>query len=146
MGYTEGADRLVYYAGLLKYDTVYFSNNSYQQSSMKLLWSYLCIIYIGSFFWQSLRHLSLLMYFLSLTVYPLFGWPRRKDAKTSSFLIHSSVLISLVQQASRNLLTKPTKLSMCVILIIFFWLGIGYNGFPRGCSDDKLPWAKVGVW
>ncbi|KAH9705365.1 CMP/dCMP-type deaminase domain-containing protein [Citrus sinensis] len=26
--------------------------------------------------------------------------------------------------------------------IIFLWLGIGYNGFPRGCSDDKLPWAK----
>ncbi|CAL9239146.1 unnamed protein product [Arabidopsis halleri] len=25
----------------------------------------------------------------------------------------------------------------CVIM------GIGYNGFPRGCSDDKLPWAKV---
>ncbi|KAF5476550.1 hypothetical protein F2P56_003294 [Juglans regia] len=21
-------------------------------------------------------------------------------------------------------------------------LGIGYNGFPRGCADDKLPWAK----
>lgn len=21
--------------------------------------------------------------------------------------------------------------------------GIGYNGFPRGCSDDELPWAKV---
>lgn len=20
--------------------------------------------------------------------------------------------------------------------------GIGYNGFPRGCSDSKLPWAK----
>ncbi|PON72137.1 Deoxycytidylate deaminase-related [Trema orientale] len=20
--------------------------------------------------------------------------------------------------------------------------GIGYNGFPRGCSDDRLPWAK----
>jgi dCMP deaminase len=25
------------------------------------------------------------------------------------------------------------------------WSGIGYNGFPRGCSDDKLPWAKVGI-
>lgn len=22
-------------------------------------------------------------------------------------------------------------------------LGIGYNGFPRGCSDDKLPWSKI---
>ncbi|XP_027086061.2 uncharacterized protein [Coffea arabica] len=21
-------------------------------------------------------------------------------------------------------------------------LGIGYNGFPRGCSDDMLPWSK----
>ena len=21
-------------------------------------------------------------------------------------------------------------------------LGIGYNGFPRGCSDDMFPWAK----
>ena len=21
-------------------------------------------------------------------------------------------------------------------------LGIGYNGFPRGCPDDALPWAK----
>ncbi|RWW63942.1 hypothetical protein BHE74_00028864 [Ensete ventricosum] len=24
-------------------------------------------------------------------------------------------------------------------------LGIGYNGFPRGCSDDKLPWAKKSI-
>lgn len=22
-------------------------------------------------------------------------------------------------------------------------LGIGYNGFPRGCSDNRLPWAKL---
>jgi deoxycytidylate deaminase len=22
-------------------------------------------------------------------------------------------------------------------------LGIGYNGFPRGCPDGQLPWAKV---
>jgi dCMP deaminase len=21
-------------------------------------------------------------------------------------------------------------------------LGIGYNGFPRGCGDHQLPWAK----
>jgi dCMP deaminase len=22
-------------------------------------------------------------------------------------------------------------------------LGIGYNGFPRGCPDAALPWAKL---
>lgn len=31
----------------------------------------------------------------------------------------------------------------CVFSIV--WSGIGYNGFPRGCSDDKLPWAKVSI-
>ncbi len=24
-------------------------------------------------------------------------------------------------------------------------LGIGYNGFPRGCCDSDLPWSKVGM-
>lgn len=23
-------------------------------------------------------------------------------------------------------------------------VGIGYNGFPRGCSDDEFPWTKIG--
>lgn len=23
-------------------------------------------------------------------------------------------------------------------------IGIGYNGFPRGCSDEALPWAREG--
>lgn len=23
-------------------------------------------------------------------------------------------------------------------------IGIGYNGFPRGCSDDDLPWCREG--
>ena len=22
-------------------------------------------------------------------------------------------------------------------------VGIGYNGMPRGCPDDKLPWGKT---
>ena len=22
-------------------------------------------------------------------------------------------------------------------------VGIGYNGFPIGCSDDELPWART---
>lgn len=23
-------------------------------------------------------------------------------------------------------------------------VGLGYNGFPRGCSDDKFPWSRDG--
>jgi dCMP deaminase len=25
-------------------------------------------------------------------------------------------------------------------------VGIGYNGFPIGCSDDDLPWVRVGTF
>ena len=25
-------------------------------------------------------------------------------------------------------------------------LGIGYNGFPRGCQDSRLPWGREGTW
>ena len=24
--------------------------------------------------------------------------------------------------------------------------GVGYNGFPRGCADEELPWAREGDW
>ncbi|EFJ05614.1 hypothetical protein SELMODRAFT_136875, partial [Selaginella moellendorffii] len=34
------------------------------------------------------------------------------------------------------------QVGACLVSQDYVILGIGYNGFPRGCSDDKLPWAK----
>ncbi|CAH2070830.1 unnamed protein product, partial [Thlaspi arvense] len=34
------------------------------------------------------------------------------------------------------------KVGACLVSQNGVILGIGYNGFPRGCSDDRLPWAK----
>ncbi|KAL4192435.1 hypothetical protein AMTRI_Chr06g194230 [Amborella trichopoda] len=34
------------------------------------------------------------------------------------------------------------QVGACLVSQSGIILGIGYNGFPRGCSDDKLPWAK----
>jgi dCMP deaminase len=25
-------------------------------------------------------------------------------------------------------------------------VGVGYNGFPSGCNDDELPWAREGAY
>ncbi|EEC71538.1 hypothetical protein OsI_03859 [Oryza sativa Indica Group] len=36
----------------------------------------------------------------------------------------------------------PLGLEPCLVSQEGIILGIGYNGFPRGCSDNKLPWAK----
>ena len=35
------------------------------------------------------------------------------------------------------------RVGACVVSPRKIILGIGYNGFPRGCADDDLPWSKV---
>ncbi|KAF7123570.1 hypothetical protein RHSIM_Rhsim12G0174600 [Rhododendron simsii] len=34
------------------------------------------------------------------------------------------------------------QVGACLVSQSGIILGIGYNGFPRGCSDDTLPWSK----
>ena len=31
----------------------------------------------------------------------------------------------------------------CIVDADLRIIGIGYNGFPRGVSDDELPWART---
>ncbi len=35
-----------------------------------------------------------------------------------------------------------TQVGACVVNQDKRIIGIGYNGFPRGCSDEELPWGK----
>ena len=38
-----------------------------------------------------------------------------------------------------------TQVGACIVNPIHNRIvGIGYNGFPRGCDDDELPWARTG--
>lgn len=37
-----------------------------------------------------------------------------------------------------------TQVGVCIVESNKCIIGIGYNGFPRGCSDEILPWARVG--
>jgi dCMP deaminase len=36
-----------------------------------------------------------------------------------------------------------TQVGACVVSRQKIILALGYNGFPRGCSDDALPWART---
>jgi dCMP deaminase len=38
-----------------------------------------------------------------------------------------------------------TQVGACIVNPDKRIVGIGYNGFPRGCSDDELPWAREAV-
>jgi dCMP deaminase len=37
-----------------------------------------------------------------------------------------------------------TQVGACIVNPDKRIVGIGYNGFPRGCSDDLLPWDREG--
>lgn len=37
-----------------------------------------------------------------------------------------------------------TQVGACIVSEDKKIIGIGYNGFPNGCSDDELPWDREG--
>ncbi len=37
-----------------------------------------------------------------------------------------------------------TQVGACIVSSDNKILSMGYNGFPRGCSDDEFPWAREG--
>jgi dCMP deaminase len=39
-----------------------------------------------------------------------------------------------------------TQVGACVANSQNKIVGVGYNGFPRGCSDDELPWSREGSY
>jgi hypothetical protein len=40
------------------------------------------------------------------------------------------------------MLVVKLQVGACIVSQDNIILSIGYNGFPRGCHDSKLPWAK----
>lgn len=37
-----------------------------------------------------------------------------------------------------------TQVGACIVSPDKKIVGVGYNGFPRGCSDEEYPWARTG--
>lgn len=39
-----------------------------------------------------------------------------------------------------------TQVGACIVNSEHRIVGVGYNGFPSGCEDDMLPWAREGEY
>lgn len=44
--------------------------------------------------------------------------------------------------ASMRSKDPQTQVGACIVNEDKIIVGIGYNGFPQGCSDDHFPWTK----
>jgi deoxycytidylate deaminase len=56
------------------------------------------------------------------------------------FCLLLTIFISLASMRSKD---PSTQVGACIVDSRKRIVGIGYNGFPTGCSDDVLPWARV---
>ena len=59
------------------------------------------------------------------------------DALSACKSLHS------IHQCPRVSAIYVCKVGACIVSQDQIILSIGYNGFPRGCPDMKLPWAKL---
>jgi dCMP deaminase len=50
-------------------------------------------------------------------------------------------LAFLIAQRSKD---PNTQNGACIVDSNHVVIALGYNGFPRGCSDDDLPWGRAG--
>ena len=48
--------------------------------------------------------------------------------------------------SSRRSKDPNTQVGACIVSPDKKIIGVGYNGFPTGCSDDELPWEREGDW
>ena len=64
--------------------------------------------------------------------------------KRTDYLNWDQTFMSMAVVASQRSKDPSTQVGCCIVNDKYFIVGIGYNGLPRGCSDDTFPWGKKG--
>nr|XP_017251710.1 PREDICTED: deoxycytidylate deaminase isoform X2 [Daucus carota subsp. sativus] len=63
-------------------------------------------------------------------------------AKRKGYISWDDYFMSIAFLSAERSKDPNRQVGACLVSENGVILGIGYNGFPRGCSDDKLPWSK----
>ncbi|KGN64411.1 deoxycytidylate deaminase [Cucumis sativus] len=63
-------------------------------------------------------------------------------SKREGFLSWDDYFMAIAFLSAERSKDPNRQVGACLVSQNGVILGIGYNGFPRGCSDDQLPWAK----
>ena len=65
-----------------------------------------------------------------------------KIGKRSDYLSWDEYFMGVAFLSSMRSKDPSTQVGACLVDADKCIVGIGYNGFPRGCSDDVLPWSR----
>jgi dCMP deaminase len=64
--------------------------------------------------------------------------------KRTDYLSWDEYFMAVALLAAHRSKDPSTQVGACVANEQNKIVGVGYNGFPWGCSDDELPWARQG--
>jgi dCMP deaminase len=67
-----------------------------------------------------------------------------KSDKKKEYLNWDDTFILMANLISQRSKDPNTQTGACIVNDENIVIGLGYNGFPRGCHDDKLPWCREG--
>lgn len=69
--------------------------------------------------------------------------PAAARAKANSHLSWDEYFMSVAFLTAMRSKDPSTKVGACIVNTENRIVGVGYNGFPSGIPDDKLPWGKT---
>ncbi|OQR82125.1 deoxycytidylate deaminase [Achlya hypogyna] len=65
--------------------------------------------------------------------------------KRTDYLSWDDYFMSVAFLSAMRSKDPSTQVGACIVNAEKKIVGIGYNGFPNGCDDDALPWARQGA-
>lgn len=69
-----------------------------------------------------------------------------KTKKREDYISWDEYFMSVAILSSLRSKDPNTQVGACIVNDENRIVGIGYNGFPAGCSDDELPWGREGEY
>ena len=68
----------------------------------------------------------------------------KKQNKRSDYITWDDYFMGISLLSAMRSKDPSTQVGACIVNKENKIVGIGYNGFPKGCSDDELPWNREG--
>ena len=62
--------------------------------------------------------------------------------KRTDYITWDEYFMAVAKLAGMRSKDPNSQVGSCIVSADNKILSIGYNGFPRGCSDDEFPWAR----
>lgn len=67
-----------------------------------------------------------------------------KVAKRKDYISWDEYFMGVALLSAQRSKDPNTQVGACIVNRDKKIVGVGYNGFPTGCSDDELPWNREG--